>query len=206
MKLREYAEKNSISYQTAWRHFRDGLIPNARQLPTGTIVVIEEIDVPKSEKVALYARVSSSQNKTNLDSQLDRLRLYSVANGYQVKAEIKEIGSGLNDSRPKLLALLSDPEVTKIVVEHKDRLTRFGFRYIEVLLARVGVEIEVVNEVHDDKEDIVQDLVSIITSFCARIYGRRRSRRNTERLIRELGDEKSARNELFEGVLENDTK
>jgi predicted site-specific integrase-resolvase len=70
-------------------------------------------------------------------------------------------------------------------VEHKDRLTRFGFKYIESLMELQGRKIEVINNL-DDKDDLIQDFVSVITSFCARIYGQRRSKRSTEKLIKEL--------------------
>ena len=99
---------------------------------------------------------------------------------------VKEIGSGVNDARPKLMKLLTDSSVTLIVVEHKDRLTRFGFNYIEQLLKQQDRRIEVINLTEAGKEDLVQDFVSIITSFCARLYGQRRSKRKTERLIAEL--------------------
>jgi predicted site-specific integrase-resolvase len=71
-------------------------------------------------------------------------------------------------------------------VEHKDRLTRFGFKYIEVLMEIQGRKIEVINNLEDDKDDLIQDFISVITSFCARIYGQRRSKRSTEKLIKEL--------------------
>ena len=99
---------------------------------------------------------------------------------------VKEIGSGVNDTRPKLMKLLTDHTVTLIVVEHKDRLTRFGFNYIEQLLKLQDRQIEVINQVETGKEDLIQDFVSIVTSFCARLYGQRRSKRKTERLIAEL--------------------
>lgn len=92
----------------------------------------------------------------------------------------------MNDSRRKLLKLLEDPEITHIVVEHKDRLTRFGFEYLKGWMKSRGVKIVVVNEVLDDKQDLMQDFVSLVTSFCARLYGLRRSRRNTERLIKDI--------------------
>jgi predicted site-specific integrase-resolvase len=82
--------------------------------------------------------------------------------------------------------LLNDPSVTLIVVEHKDRLTRFGFHYIEQLLKMQNRRIEVINQAENGKEDLVQDFVSIVTSFCARLYGQRRSKRKTERIIAEL--------------------
>jgi predicted site-specific integrase-resolvase len=73
---------------------------------------------------------------------------------------VKEIGSGVNDARPKLLKLLNDPNVTLIVVEHKDRLTRFGYNYIEQLLKMQNRKIEVINLAENGKEDLVQDFVS----------------------------------------------
>jgi predicted site-specific integrase-resolvase len=101
---------------------------------------------------------------------------------------VKEIGCGVNDARPKLLKLLVDPSVTLIVVEHQDRLTRFGFNYMEQLLKMQGRKIEVINLAENGKEDLVQDFVSIVTWFCARLYGQRRSKRKTERIIAELAE------------------
>jgi putative resolvase len=108
------------------------------------------------------------------------------AKGYQVTQVVKEIGSGVNDQRPKMLKLLTDDSVSRIVVEHKDRLTRFGFNYLDRLLRMQGREIEVINLAENGKEDLVQDFVAIVTSFCARLYGQRRAKRKTERLIAEL--------------------
>jgi predicted site-specific integrase-resolvase len=84
------------------------------------------------------------------------------------------------------LKLLNDQDVTLIVVEHKDRLTRFGYNYIEQLLKMQNRKIEIINLAENSKEDLIQDFVSIVTSFCARLYGQRRSKRKTERIIAEL--------------------
>lgn len=94
----------------------------------------------------------------------------------------------MNDKRPKLTKLLQEPTYTRIVVEHKDRLTRFGFNYLEVLLKNQGITIEVINVAEEEKEDLIQDFISVITSFCARIYGQRRSKRATEKLIKEIAE------------------
>lgn len=185
MKLSEYAKKHSVTYQTAWNHFRDGKIEGAYQLHTGTVVIPEGYDDQRT-KTVVYARVSSSQNKDNLKTQAKRMEDFSVANGWVVDKVVMECGSGVNDRRPKLIKLLSDPTVKRIVVEHKDRLTRFGFNYIETLF---DGELVVVNKTEDKEDDIVEDLTSIITSFCARIYGHRRSKRKTEKLIEELNDD-----------------
>jgi len=188
MKLSEYARRNNITYRTAQRHWYNGLL-NGKQLATGTIVIFEddkEIVKNKILQVATYARVSSSQNKDNLDKQQSRLIDYANAKGYKTLYNIKEIGSGLNDARPKLIELLSNKKIDIILVEHKDRLTRFGFKYIETLMEIQGRKIEVINNLDDDKDDLIQDFISVITSFCARIYGQRRSKRSTEKLIKEL--------------------
>jgi predicted site-specific integrase-resolvase len=188
MKLSDWAKKQGILYQTAWNMFKAGKLPNAYKLPTGTIIVPDEKPC-KQEHTVTYARVSSSENKDNLKSQSERLYQFCVANGWVVEQHIAEIGSGLNDHRPKLEKLLRDESVTRIVIEHKDRLTRFGFNYIKTLLERNGVEIVVINSPEDDKDDLIQDFFSVITSFCARIYGQRRSKRNTEKLIEQLSKE-----------------
>ena len=82
--------------------------------------------------------------------------------------------------------------ITLIVVEHKDRLTRFGFNYIETFLKMQGRQLEVVNLAENGKEDLMQDLVSIIYSFSARMYGQRRAKRKTEIIVKELQDQNDA--------------
>lgn len=183
MKLSEYAKKNSVSYKTAWKWFKDGLIPNSRQLKTGTIIVDESVEAKRDEYTIVYARVSSSENKSTLESQAKRLVDFCCAKGWKINEVVKETGSGLNDSRKKLMKIFKDKKATRIVVEHKDRLTRFGFNYLKELF---DGEIFVVNEADDSKQDLIQDFISVINSFCARIYGQRRSKRKTEKIIEEL--------------------
>jgi predicted site-specific integrase-resolvase len=185
MKLSAYAKRLGISYQTAWRLFKDGKL-NAYKLPTGTVIVREEETQGADQSVAVYCRVSSSENKTNLESQKQRLLDYCAAKGYKVSRVVTEVGSGINDTRKQWLSLLQDRTVRIIVVEHKDRFTRFGFTGYKTLLNTDGRDIEVVNEADNGKEDLLQDLVSIITSFCARLYGQRRCKRKTEKIIQEL--------------------
>lgn len=185
MKLSDYAKKLGLSYITAYRHFRDGKIPNAYKLPSGTIIVPDEVKTELNGKAAVYARVSSSQNKSNLETQAKRVSDFCAARGMVVDSVVMEIGSGLNDERPKLLKLLTS-NCSYIVVEHRDRLTRFGFNYIQRLLESQGREVIVINEVTEDKDDLMQDLIAVITSFVARYYGRRRTARKTEEIIKAL--------------------
>jgi len=191
MKLSEYARQVGVSYRTAWRWFKEGQL-QGYQVETGTIIITEPLPqaiAPKPAlKAAVYARVSAAENRDNLEAQARRLIDYCAAKGYQVAAVVKEIGSGVNDSLPKLLKLITDPTIGLIVVEHKDRLTRFGFNYLDKLLAMQGRRIEVINLAENGREDLVQDFVSIVTSFCARLYGQRGGRRKTDRIIAELQD------------------
>jgi putative resolvase len=188
MKLSQYAKQQGISYRTALRWFRAGTI-KGYQAPSGTIIVTEHEPVIVAQKVAIYARVSSAEYKANLERQAERLSQYCEVKGYQVVQVVKEIASGVNDSRPKLLSLLRDTSITLLVVEHRDRLTRFGFHYIETLLETQGRKIEVVNAAENNKEDLIADLVAIVSSFTARLYGQRRAKRKTERIVAELQEQ-----------------
>lgn len=187
MKLSQYAKKVGVTYRTAFRWWQNGDI-KGYQLPSGTIVVTEgeEPKVTPDGQVAIYARVSSHEHRANLDRQAERLEDYCAAKGYQVSKVVKEIGSGVNDNRAKFLALLENQQVGTIVVEHKDRATRFGFRYLDTLLKGQGRVIEVVNLAEQNREDLLADLVSIVYSFAARLYGLRRAKRKTEAIVKQL--------------------
>jgi len=194
MKLSNYARKVGVTYLTAYRWFKTGKIPGY-QMDTGTIIITEDDQEPLPQKVAVYARVSSHEMKDNLQRQADRLVSYCAAKGWQVSKVVKEIGSGINDNRKQFLKLLADPSITIIVVEHKDRASRFGMKYLETLLEMQGRRIEVVNLAENDKEDLLQDLVSIIYSFSARLYGKRRAKRKTEQITQELLSDESEKNQ-----------
>ena len=174
MRLSEYAKQMGVCYRTAWVWFNSGKIEGAYQLPTGTVIVPNNIEKHEEYGVVLYARTSSSQNKELLDRQAERLVNYATARGYKIKKIVKEFGSGLNDERKKLAEVLKDGKYDKIIVEHKDRLTRFGFNWLQLLTDN---RIEVINESEQKDEDITRDLISIIHCFSARIYGLRRSQR-----------------------------
>lgn len=176
-KLSEYARENNVTYKTAWNRFKANKIKNAFMDETGHVKI--SLFPEKSnhlKEVILYARVSNNDRKKELDYQLDRLRAYAIANGYKIIDEIKEISSGMNDNRVKLNKILLRNDYNILLVENKDRLTRFGFNYIELLLNSKGIKTEVINNVNDDKTDLIQDLVSIIYSFSARLYGLRKKK------------------------------
>ena len=194
IKLTKAAKILGITKQTLWNWKYQGKISfikcgNLNGLSQETLNSLLGIKDKKEEKVVIYCRVSSTANKKNLETQKERLISYCIAKGYKIHKIVCEFGSGINDKRPKLQDLLENQDFTKIVVEHKDRLTRLGFNYLDVLLKVLGKEIEVINNAENDESDIIQDFTSIITSFCARIYGNRRSKRKIEKLIEEVKKE-----------------
>lgn len=203
MKLSQYAKQQGVSYKTAWRWYKAGQL-DAYQTPTGTVIVRDPVPQKShTGRVALYARVSSLDQKEDLTRQLNRLKDYAAARGYQVSKEVTEIASGLNDQRPKLLKLLADTSIGTIVVENRDRLTRFGSHYIETLLIAQGRSLDIVFQTDTGtpfhstdlkgrleeslssgtrENELVDDFVSMITSMAACIYGRRQSKRRAEKI------------------------
>jgi putative resolvase len=186
MKLSAYAKQVGITYKTAWQWWKAGQL-DAYQLPTGTIIVREPQTVASG--VALYARVSSADQQDDAVRQLQRLRDYAAARGYQVVAEVIEIASGLNEERPKLKKLLINPQVGVLVVEHRDRLTRVGYGYIATLLAQQGRRVEAISPSDTGDglgdglgDDLGDDFVAVIASMAARLSGRRNSKRRAERI------------------------
>jgi putative resolvase len=154
----------------------------AEQLATGTVIVHAE---GRSQGVALYARVSSSDQKADLDRQLARLTEYAIAQKLVVVDAVKEIGSGLNGHRKSMLKLLRNPQVQIILVEHRERLVRFGFEYIEAALAAQGRRIMVI-EPDEMTDDIVRDMTEVLTSMCARLYGKRAAQHRAKKAIAAL--------------------
>jgi predicted site-specific integrase-resolvase len=131
--------------------------------------------------------VSSPEKKGDLERQATRCVEFCQARGWTVERVVKEVASGMNDSRPKLVKLLRD-KPARLVVEHKDRLMRFGFGYFELLLPMLDCELVVINREAEERDDLLKDLVAVITSFCCRLYGLRRGQRKALEVKRLLCD------------------
>src|SRR5438034_2740900 len=180
MRLSQYAKKMGVSYKTAFRWWQAGKL-DAYQLETGTIIVRDPAQPQEAMSVALYARVSSADQKEDLDRQMQRLKDYAANRGYQVTKIAQEIAPGLNESRPKFLQLLTDASIGTVVVEHRDRSTHFGFNYIEQLLRMQGRKIEVIFP-SDTDNHLGDDIIAVMTSMASRIHGLRTSKRRVEKI------------------------
>jgi putative resolvase len=182
VKLAEWARRNGVHPQTAYRWFREGTMPvPARRLPSGTIMV-EVADAAQQGQVVVYARVSSADQRADLDRQVARVTAWVTGQDLAVSRVVTEVGSALNGGREKFLGLLRDPNVTTIVVEHRDRFGRFGAEYVEAALAAQGRRLMVVDPAGVD-EDLVRDVTEILTSLCARRYGRRAAANRASRAV-----------------------
>ncbi len=127
------------------------------------------------DKVVIYARVSSRDQKEDLERQVEYLKNYCSSKGYQVVKILTDVSSGLNENRrglKQLFKLVEGGEVGKVVITYRDRLTRFGFKYLEQYFNSHGVEIEVIFDDESEKE-LVEDLLAIVTSFAGKLYGMR---------------------------------
>lgn len=144
-------------------------------------------DTEQSKKVVGYCRVSTPAQKDDLETQIANVKSYMYAKGYQFEI-IEDIGSGINYKKKglqKLISMISNREISKIVVLYKDRLIRFGFELIEYLCSINNIEIEIIdNTTHSKEQELTDDLIQIITVFTNKLYGRRSKK--TKKLIDEV--------------------
>jgi len=192
LKLREFCRLVGISYQTFKRWVREGRIPVVRT-PTGRIRVLYSvvehilkertgIEKARESRAVIYARVSSSDQRSDLEKQIQYLTQYCSAKGYRVVDILSDVASGLNTERRGLLKLFNyvvNRQVDVVVITYRDRLTRFGFEYLEYLFKQFGVSIEVVfgEEPKDAYQELVEDLIAVVTSFAGKLYGMRSHRK-----------------------------
>lgn len=153
----------------------------AQRLPSGTIMVDVAGDDTQGQ-VVVYARVSSADQRADLDRQVARVTAWATGQNMGVSRVVTEVGSALNGRGKRFLGLLRDPKVTTIVVEHRDRFARFGAEYVEAALAAQGRRLLVVDRAEVD-DDLVRDVTEILTSLCVRLYGRRAAASRASRAV-----------------------
>ena len=198
---REACKRLGIHYVTLKRWIYSGRI-HAVRTPTGRWMIpeseIERIvsgkEKTKEVKAVIYARVSSSDQKSDLERQIQYLTQYCSAKGYKVVDVLSDIASGLKANRRGLLKLFDyvvNRQVDVVAITYRDRLTRFGFEYLEYFFRQYGVRIEVVygEEPKDAYQELVEDLIAIVTSFAGKLYGFRSHRKKLVEGFKKLLEE-----------------
>jgi putative resolvase len=180
--LADWAESVGVNRHTAYRWFREGTLPVPAERVGRLILVRTAAAADSAAGVVVYARVSSHDQRSDLDRQVARLTGWATEQGLGVGQVVCEVGSGLNGKRPKLRRVLSDPDARVIVVEHPDRLARFGLEHLEAALSAQGRRI-VIADPGESTDDLVRDIIEVLTSMCARLYGRRGARNRAMRAI-----------------------
>jgi putative resolvase len=183
--LKEWAIVNGVHPHTAYRWFREGIlpVPAERVGPRTILVNIEANSSPSvAGGVGLYARVSSHDQKFDLERQVVRLSEWAARAGHRVVRIESEIASGMNGRRVKAGRLLADPDVTTVVVEHKDRLGRMNVELVEAALSATGRRLVVLDD-GEVEDDLVRDMIEVLTLFCARLYGRRSAKNRAKKAL-----------------------
>jgi putative resolvase len=183
--LAEWARVQGIDRSTAYRWYREGKLPVPVRKVGRLILVSPETATAAatSAGVGLYARVSSHEQRTDLDRQVSRLSGWAAQAGLPVVRVEAEVGSGMNGARARVRRLLADPLVSAVVVEHRDRLGRMNTELVEAALSAHQRRLVVLDD-GEVTDDLVRDMVEVLTSFCARVYGRRSAR---NRALKALG-------------------
>lgn len=185
LRTKQVREKYNLRRQTLYEWQEKGLL-NPAQTPGGhyryserEIRSVLDLDLSENiEGVAIYGRVSTKKQKDNLDRQRRRLREWAKRRDYEIVMVETDIASGLNDDRSglnKLMKEAMDRSFDTLLIEYEDRLTRFGYKYLERYFRSHGVEIITKEEREDktDEEELVEDILKIVTVFSARLYGKR---------------------------------
>ena len=186
MNLTEWARLQGVHPQTAYRWFREGTLPvPAVRVNSRSVLVAPDAVIASAAAggLGLYARVSSHDQKPDLDRQVARLAAWAAQCGQPVARVEAEVGSGVNGARSKVRRLLADPRVRTVVVEHRDRLGGVNTELVEAALSAHGRRL-VVLDPSGAEDDLVRDMTEILTSFCARLYGRRSARNRAEKALR----------------------
>ena len=165
-------------------------------------------DTNFTKKDVIYARVSSHDQKTHGDLDRQIQFLINENSDLQNVLVLSEVGSGLNDKRKKLQQLIKmvmNDEVNRVFVTYRDRLTRFGFHYLETVFNAKGVEIVVVKQSAEEtsvEKELMNDMMSLIASFSGKLYGMRSKTNNLKKSYESEKDLKLADNLKLEDIME----
>lgn len=182
MNLKQWASSQGVSYATARRWFDAGTLPVPADQVGRLIVIGDPVPAASAGSTVVYARVSSADQRADLDRQVARVTAWATGQHLSVDRVVTEVGSALNGRRREFLALLGDKGVSTVVVEHRDRFARFGAEYVEAALSASGRRLLVVDPAEVD-DDLVRDVTELLTSLCARRYGRRAAANRAARAV-----------------------
>ena len=177
---KQFREKYNISPQYLYALKKNGKVKTKPFLGSQVLILDPESD-DSDKSVCIYARVSTTKQKTDLENQIKFLRQYLVSKGLNPEYVYSDIASGMNEERKGLNEMMSDiisGKISKVVISHKDRLTRFGFDYLKTIFSKYNTEIEVVN-LEDEKsfqDELSEDLIAIIHHFLMKFYGKRKNK------------------------------
>lgn len=184
-KPKDFAKLLGVSVKTLQRWDRENIL-NAYRTPTNRRYYTYDqylsfkgiSDSSDNRQVAIYARVSTRNQKDDLKNQIEFLKQFCNARGIIVDICMSDFGSGLNYNRQKwneLLSLVMEQKVKSIIITHKDRFVRFGYDWFEKFCGKFNTSIIVVNnEDLSPQEELVQDIISILHVFSCRLYGLRK--------------------------------
>lgn len=187
-RLSEWAARKRIHPKTAYKMWAEGRMPVPTERFSERVILVHDpeyqtktMDAPS--RTVIYARVSSSEQKEDLERQIVRVVTQATKQGYLVGEVVQEVSSGLNAKRPKLNKLLSDKTVKTIIVEHRDRFSRFGLEMVQAALSAQGREIVILDNA-EVEDDLVRDMTEMLTSFCARLYGKRSAAHRAQKAVK----------------------
>jgi predicted site-specific integrase-resolvase len=192
MNLAAWSGRDGVAGVAAYRWFHAGvLLVSAGKV--GRLILVDESagEVGPRPRAAVCAWVSSSDQKAGLDRQVAWVTGWVAAEQIPVGKVVVEVGSALSGQCGKFVALVRDPTVNRIVVEHRDWFCRFGSEYVEAALAAQGRELVVVDS-SDVDDDLVWDMAEILTSMCARLYGKRAALKRAKRALAAAASEDGA--------------
>lgn len=190
LKLTDAARHIGVHPDTLRRWANDGKVKIAGKTPGGqrlfdlseisamiTSPTKRPLQVKPIKPTIAYARVSSYDQKKDLERQVEQLSLFCSANGWEHRI-IEDLGSGMNYNKKGLKTLiksLCNQDVGRLVITHKDRLLRFGSELVFSICNHVGCEVIIINASEDTsyEDDLTRDVLEIITVFSARLYGSR---------------------------------
>lgn len=187
MKARDVMSKLQISRPTLYRWVKSGIIKTTRK-PSGQLDYDAEsvyalLNKGSNRGVYLYGRVSTNKQKADLNNQMQTLEQFAMTNGYQIAGAFKDVASGISFEKRKeffkLLDLVIDNKVSKVIITYKDRLSRVGFDLFKHLFSKYDVEIIVISELNNEKTDeqeIFEEIVSLLHAFSIRMYSSRKKK------------------------------